>query len=78
MTVTNVTVSSGTPQTATAGRRTSQPAAVSGGTSLTANFVIDPAAAEGPTHGDGHDGGRDQRRGKPSRSVSRLRLAFQR
>ena len=47
VTVTNITVSGGTAQTANARRRTSQPAAVSGGTSLTANFVIDPAAADG-------------------------------
>ena len=32
------------------------------GTSLTANFVIDPTAAAGSAHGDGHDGGRDKRR----------------
>ena len=46
VTVTNVTVNA--PQTAAARRRTLQAAAVSGGTSLTANFVIDPAATEGP------------------------------
>ena len=31
-------------------------------TSLTANFVLDPAAADWCPHGDGHDGRRDERR----------------
>ena len=31
-------------------------------TSLTANFVLDPAAAAGAAHGDGHDRRRDERR----------------
>ena len=35
--------------------------AVGSGTSLTANFVLDPAAADGSPHGHGHDGHRDQR-----------------
>jgi coenzyme PQQ synthesis protein D (PqqD)/IPT/TIG domain-containing protein len=48
VTVTNVTVSGGTPLAAAARRGRSLTAAVSTGTSLTASFVIDPAAAEGP------------------------------
>ena len=35
---------------------------VGSSTSLTANFVLDPAAADWSPHGDGHDGRRDQRR----------------
>ena len=35
---------------------------VGSATSLTANFVLDAAAADGRPHGDGHDGRRDQRR----------------
>ena len=37
-------------------------------TSLTANFVLDPAAPR-RAHGDGHDGRRHERRRKPSRSI---------
>ena len=47
VTVANVTVTGGTLQTATLRRRLLTAAAISG-TSLTANFVIDPAAAAGP------------------------------
>ena len=46
---------------------------VGSSTSLTANFVLDPAAADGCPHGDGHDGRRDQRQRRSSRSICRRR-----